>query len=168
MDRGLFDLLESEQEHLLEADSQVLQRVVFRCVAAKALVVAKDERERGPRAILNYGHTAGHALETAAGYRISHGRAVAFGMRVAARIALSMGLCSKRLVDSQDELLTTFGLPDRVPHVDAARVLAAIPRDKKARRGKVAWVMPRRLGHAEIGHSVPSVLVRRAITKALS
>jgi 3-dehydroquinate synthase len=168
MDRGLFDLLESEQEHLLEADSQVLQRVVFRCVAAKALVVAKDERERGPRAILNYGHTAGHALETAAGYRISHGRAVAFGMRVAARIALSMGLCSKRLVDSQDELLTTFGLPDRVPHVDAGRVLAAIPRDKKARRGKVAWVMPRRLGHAEIGHSVPSVLVRRAITKALS
>jgi 3-dehydroquinate synthase len=168
MDRGLFDLLESEQERLLEADSQVLQRVVFRCVAAKALVVAKDERERGPRAILNYGHTAGHALETAAGYRISHGRAVAFGMRVAARISLSMGLCSKRLVDSQDELLSTFGLPDRVPHVDAGRVLAAIPRDKKARRGKVAWVMPRRLGHAEIGHSVPSVLVRRAITKALS
>jgi 3-dehydroquinate synthase len=168
MDRGLFDLLESEQERLLEADSQVLQRVVFRCVAAKAMVVAKDERERGPRAILNYGHTAGHALETAAGYRISHGRAVAFGMRVAARISLSMGLCSKRLVDSQDELLTTYGLPDRAPHVDVARVLAAIPRDKKARRGKVAWVMPRRLGHAEIGHTVPSALVRRAITKALA
>jgi 3-dehydroquinate synthase len=168
MDRGLFDLLESEQERLLEADSQVLQRVVFRCVAAKAMVVAKDERERGPRAILNYGHTAGHALETAAGYRISHGRAVAFGMRVAARISLSMGLCSKRLVDSQDELLTTYGLPDRAPHVDVARVLAAIPRDKKARRGKVAWVMPRRLGHAEIGHAVPSAMVRRAITKALA
>jgi 3-dehydroquinate synthetase len=55
-----------------------------------------------------------------------------------------------------------------VPHVDAGRVLAAIPRDKKARRGKVAWVMPRRLGHAEIGHTVPAVLVRRAITKALA
>jgi 3-dehydroquinate synthase len=168
MDRGLFDLLEREQERLLDANSQVLERVVFRCVAAKALVVAKDERDRGPRAILNYGHTAAHALETASGYRISHGRAVAFGMRVAARIALTMGLCSKRLVDSQDELLTAYGLPNRVPHVDIGRVMAAIPRDKKARRGKVAWVMPRRLGHAEIGHAVPSAQVRRAITKALA
>jgi 3-dehydroquinate synthase len=168
MDRGLFELLEQEQPRLLDADPKMLERVVFRCVAAKALVVAKDERERGPRAILNYGHTAAHALEAASGFRISHGRAVAFGMRVAARIALSMELCGKRLVESQDEMLTAYGLPDRVPHVDPARVLAAIPRDKKARRGKVAWVMPRRLGHAEIGHTVPSALVRRAITKALA
>jgi 3-dehydroquinate synthase len=168
MDRGLIDLLQKERPRLLDADRAVLQRVVFRCVAAKALVVAKDEREKGRRAILNYGHTAGHALEAASGFRISHGRAVAFGMRVAARVALSMDLCSKRLVDTQDELLSEYGLPDRAPHVDPARVLAAIPRDKKARRGKVAWVLPRRLGHAEIGHAVPSPLVRRAVTRALA
>ena len=168
MDRGLVDLLQKDRERLLDADLATLQRVVFRCVAAKALVVAKDERERGRRAILNYGHTAGHALEAASGFRISHGRAVAFGMRVAARVALSMELCSKRLVDTQDELLTAYGLPDRAPRVDPARVLAAIPRDKKARRGKVAWVLPRRLGHAEIGHEVPSPLVRRAVTRALA
>jgi 3-dehydroquinate synthase len=168
MDRGLFELLQKEQPRLLAADRAMLERVVFRCVAAKALVVAKDEREKGPRAILNYGHTAGHALEAASGFRVSHGRGVAFGMRVAARIALSMDLCSKRLVESQDELLTAYGLPDRAPHVDPARVLAAIPRDKKARRGKVAWVMPRRIGHAEPGHAVPSPLVRRVVTRALS
>ena len=168
MDRGLIDVLQKERPRLLDADRAVLQRVVFRCVAAKALVVAKDEREKGRRAILNYGHTAGHALEAASGFRISHGRAVAFGMRVAARVALSMDLCSKRLVDTQDELLSEYGLPDRAPHVDPARVLAAIPRDKKARRGKVAWVLPRRLGHAEIGHAVPSPLVRRAVTRALA
>jgi 3-dehydroquinate synthase len=168
MDRGLIDLLQKERPRLLEADRALLQRVVFRCVAAKALVVAKDEREKGRRAILNYGHTAGHALEAASGFRISHGRAVAFGMRVAARVALSMDLCSKRLVDTQDELLTAYGLPDRAPRVDPARLLAAIPRDKKARRGKVAWVLPRRLGHAEIGHEVPSPLVRRAVTRALA
>src|SRR5258708_29550701 len=154
MDHGLFDLLKKERPRLLAGDRAMLESVVFRCVTAKALVVAKDERERGPRAILNYGHTAAHALETASGYRISHGRAVAFGMRVAARIALTMGLCSKRLVDAQDELLTAYALPDRVPHVDAGRVLAAIPRDKKARRGKAAWVMPRRPRHAEIGPAV--------------
>jgi 3-dehydroquinate synthase len=168
MDHGLFDLLKKERARLLAGDRAVLESVVFRCVTAKALVVAKDERERGPRAILNYGHTAGHALEAASGFRVSHGRSVAFGMRVAAQIALSMELCSKRLVESQDEMLTAYGLPDRVPHVDPGRVLAAIPRDKKARRGKVAWVLPRRLGHAEIGHSVPSPFVRRAVTRALA
>ena len=168
MDRGLVDLLQREHERLLAADSSVLESVVFRCVAAKALVVAKDEKERGPRAILNYGHTAGHALEAASGFRISHGRAVAFGMRVAGRIALSMELCSKRLVETQEALLDAYGLHDRLPHVDSGRVLAAIPRDKKARRGKVAWVLPRRLGHAEIGHAVPPALVRRVVTRALS
>lgn len=168
MDRGLFDLLQRNAPRLLEGDASILQRVVFRCVAAKALVVAKDERDRGPRAILNYGHTAGHALEAATGFRISHGRAVAFGMRVAAQIALAMDLCSKRLVDSQDALLDAFGLPERRPRVDPNRVLAAIALDKKARRGKVAWVMPRRLGHAEVGHAVPGAIVRRVVTRALA
>jgi 3-dehydroquinate synthase len=168
VDRGLYDLLKTEKPRLLAADPTTLERVVFRCVAAKALIVAKDERERGRRAILNYGHTAGHALEAASGFRVSHGKAVAFGMRVAARLALAMDLCSKRLVESQDEMLTSYGLPDRVPRIDPARVLAAIGRDKKARRGKVAWVLPRRMGHAEIGHAVPSALVRRVVTRALA
>ena len=168
MDRGLFELLQKERERLLAADRRVLERVVFRCVTAKALVVARDERERGPRAILNYGHTAGHALEAASRFRVSHGRAVAFGMRVAAKIALSLDLCSARMVEAQDALLTEFGLPDRPPAVDPARVLAAIPRDKKARRGKVAWVMPRRLGHAETGHAVPPAVVRRVVRRALA
>jgi 3-dehydroquinate synthase len=168
MDKGLFDLLQRNAPRLLEQDLSMLERVVFRCVAAKALVVAKDERDRGPRAILNYGHTAGHALEAATGFRISHGRAVAFGMRVAARIALSMELCSKRTVESQDALLEAFELPDRPPRADPDRVLGAIALDKKARRGKVAWVMPRRIGHAEIGHAVPGALVRRVVTRSLA
>ena len=169
IDRGLFDLLQRNAPRLIaDRDPAMLQRVVFRCVTAKALVVAKDERDRGPRAILNYGHTAGHALEAATGFRVSHGRAVAFGMRVAARIAFALDLCSNRLVESQDELLEAFGLPDRAPSVDAARVLAAIALDKKARRGKVAWVMPRRIGHAEIGHTVPGAVVRRVVTRALA
>ena len=168
MDRGLFDLLQRNAPRLVERDRSMLERVVFRCVAAKALVVAKDERDRGPRAILNYGHTAGHALEAAARFRITHGRAVAFGMRVAARIAVAQGICGKRVVEAQDELLEAFGLPDRPPHADPKRVLAAISLDKKARRGKVAWVLPRRIGHAEIGRSVPGPLVRRIVTRSLA
>src|SRR5690242_10785754 len=167
MDRGLFDLLQRNSPRLVERDPAMLERVVFRCVAAKALVVAKDERDRGPRAILNYGHTAGHALEAATGFRVTHGRAVAFGMRVAARIALSTELCSKRVVESQDALLEAFGLPDKPPRVEPKRVLAAMALDKKARRGKVAWVMPRRIGHAEIGHAIPTAVVRRVVTRSL-
>ncbi len=168
MDRGIFELLQEERPRLLDGDRRALERVVFRCVTAKALVVARDERERGPRAILNYGHTAGHALEAATGFRISHGRAVAFGMRVAAKVALSLELCGPRLVEAQDELLNAYGLPDRAPAADPARVLAAIEHDKKARRGRVAWVMPRRLGHAEPGHVVPAGVVRRIVRKALA
>ena len=168
MDHGLYDVLLKNRDRLVAGDRAALEKVVFQCVMAKALVVAKDERETGPRAILNYGHTAGHALEAASGFRISHGRAVAFGMRVAARIALSMELCSRRFVESQDAMLTAYGLPDRPPRVAMSRVLAAIPRDKKARRGKVAWVLPRRLGHAETGHQVPAAIVRRVLRKALA
>ncbi len=168
MDRGLFELLQRNAPRLLERDLSMVERVVFRCVAAKALVVAKDERERGPRAILNYGHTAGHALEAATNYRVTHGRAVAFGMRVAARVALALELCSKRLVESQDALLEALELPDRPPHADPKRLLAAIALDKKARRGKVAWVMPRRIGHAETGHAVPVAVVRRVVTRSLA
>ena len=168
MDRGLFDLLQRNTPRLADRDPAMLERIVFRCVAAKALVVAKDERDRGPRAILNYGHTAGHALEAATGFRVSHGRAVAFGMRVAARIALAMDLCSKRVVESQDDLLASFGLPDRPPSADAKKVLAAIALDKKARRGRVAWVLPRRIGYAEAGHVVPRGVVRRVLRKAIA
>jgi 3-dehydroquinate synthase len=168
MDHSLYELLLKNRDRLVARDSAALERVVFQCVMAKALVVAKDEREQGLRAILNYGHTAGHALEAASGFRISHGRAVAFGMRAAARIALAMDLCGKRLVESQDAMLSAYGLPDRAPRVSLAKVMAAIPRDKKARRGKVAWVMPRRLGHAEPGHAVPPAIVRRVLRKALA
>ncbi len=168
MDRGILELLQQERPRLLEGDPRVLERVVFRCVTAKALVVARDERDRGPRAILNYGHTAGHALEAATRFRVSHGRAVAFGMRIAAKVALALDLCGPRLVEAQDALLAEYGLPDRAPAADPARVLAAIEHDKKARRGRVAWVMPRRLGHAEPGHVVPAGVVRRIVRKALA
>jgi len=168
MDHGLFDVLLRESARLTAGDQDALEDVIESCATAKALVVARDERDRGPRAILNYGHTAGHALEAATGFRVSHGRAVAFGMRVAARIAAGLDLCSKRVVESQDELLASLGLPERAPHADPDRVIAAIAFDKKARRGKVAWVMPRRIGHAEIGHTVPGALVRRVVTRSLA
>src|SRR5438105_3500881 len=92
-----------------------------------AAVVA-DVREAGPRAILNYGHTVGHALEVASGYAAAHGRAISQGMRVAARLSERVGLCGADVVEAQDGLLRTFRLPGPLPRVTVEDVLAAISR----------------------------------------
>jgi 3-dehydroquinate synthase len=168
MDRLLFEALRRDNARLLAQDADALEAVIMSCATAKALVVARDERDTGPRAILNYGHTAAHAVESASSFRVSHGRAVAFGMRVAARISRALELCTERLVEQQDEMLAAYGLADEAPSVDVDRVLATIPTDKKARRGRVGWVLPRRIGFAEVGHDVPPGLVRRVLRKALA
>jgi 3-dehydroquinate synthetase len=131
-------------------------------------VVAADERDRGPRAVLNYGHTVGHAIETASRYRVSHGRAVAQGMRAAARIAARLGRCSAGLVAQQEELLAAYGLPGPLPKLEVGAVLAAIPRDKKATAGTVGWVLPRQLGRAEVGRRVPSEVVEEVLRELLA
>ena len=168
LDAKLALTLTADAERLRARDPEALEPVVDACVAAKARVVAADERERGPRAVLNYGHTVGHAIETASGYRVAHGRAVAQGMRVAARIAARLGRCSAGLVAQQEELLKAYGLPGRLPKLKVGEVLAAIPRDKKATEGNVGWVLPRQLGRAEVGHRVPPELVEEVVREVLA
>lgn len=163
MDAELVAELETETEALLARRDDVLEPVVTRCVELKARVVAADERETGQRALLNYGHTVGHALESASGYTAIHGHAVAFGMRAAARIADRSNLCDGELVERQDRLLEAFALPGRLPEVSADGVLAALPRDKKSRGGKPRWVLPRELGKAQFGISVPDQVVAEVV-----
>jgi 3-dehydroquinate synthase len=167
MDRELGERLEAERARLRARNPAALEPVVTRCVELKAEVVAADEREGGPRAILNYGHTVGHALESASGYTAVHGRAVAFGMDAATRIAASMGLCSREVVSRQEALLESFGLPGPLPEVSAESVLQAIPRDKKSRGGAVRWVLPREMGRAQVGVEVPSDVVAAVVRSLL-
>jgi 3-dehydroquinate synthase len=163
MDAELAAELETETGPLLARRDEVLDPVVTRCVQLKATVVAADERETGQRALLNYGHTVAHALESASGYSAIHGRAVAFGMRAAARIAERSKLCDADLVRRQDRLLEAFALPGRLPEVSAESVLAALPRDKKSRGGRPRWVLPREVGRAEFGISVPDPVVAEVV-----
>jgi 3-dehydroquinate synthase len=163
LDARLADQLEGESASLLARRDEALDPVVTRCVELKARIVAADERETGQRALLNYGHTVGHALENASGYAAVHGRAVAFGMRAAARIAARRDLCGEDVVERQDRLLETFGLPGPLPQVGAESVLAAIPRDKKSQGGRARWVLPRELGKAEFGISVPDQVVSEVV-----
>jgi 3-dehydroquinate synthase len=167
MDASLARLLRRDREKLLARDLGALEPVVARCVEAKASVVAEDERDEGRRALLNYGHTLGHAIEAASGFHAVHGRAVAAGMRAAARVALRTGLCDQTVVAEQDDLLRAFGLPGDLPPVDIDDVLAALPSDKKSRGGEVRWVLPRELGRAEPGHRADARAVRAAVAEVL-
>jgi 3-dehydroquinate synthase len=167
MDAGLAEILERDAAALAGRSLASLEPVVARCVKLKAGVVAADEREGGQRALLNYGHTVGHALEAASGWRAVHGRAVALGMQAEARIALELGLCSSQLTRRQRALLTAFGLPGPLPEVDVEAVLTAVPRDKKRRGSSVRWVLPRELGRAEVGWEVPAEVVAKAVREVL-
>jgi 3-dehydroquinate synthase len=145
-----------------------LDEIIERCVRCKARVVVEDEREAGLREVLNYGHTVGHAIESASGYALHHGRAVAAGMRAAARISAELGLCERSLVEAQDELLAAHGLPGPLPELTVDQVLEATVADKKSRAGRLRWVLLREMGRAELGQEVPDDIVRRAVTEILS
>jgi 3-dehydroquinate synthase len=139
-DHGLLDLLPSEIEN---TPAGQWQELVMRCVAVKARVVSEDEREAGRRAVLNFGHTLGHALEAATGYqRFVHGEAVAWGMLAAARLARRHGLLS---VECEDTLSAAIAALEPLPpltEIDPEDVRSHIGRDKKKSAAGVGWVLP--------------------------
>lgn len=151
-DREFFAYLESNREALLRHESEELARVVERSCAIKAAVVGEDERESGRRAILNYGHTVGHAVEAAAGYgRYLHGEAVAIGMVAAGWLAQQLGWLAADEARRIEALVAGFGLPLRLREpLPEEAVLRAMRSDKKARGGFLRFVLARRIGDVEL------------------
>jgi 3-dehydroquinate synthase len=150
-DAEFFAFLEANVEPINSRDHAVLTRIIERCCRLKADVVEQDEREEtGLRAILNYGHTFGHAFEAATGYEeLLHGEGVAMGMMCAARLAQRIGRVDAAFVDRQRALLEAFGLPLTVPDVGPDELIELMYRDKKVDRGKLRFVLPSRIGHVE-------------------
>lgn len=148
LDAELFAFLEQELAQVLALDTAVLQHVVRRCCELKAQVVERDERESGERAVLNFGHTIGHALESVTGYtRFLHGEAVAIGMVAEARVSAALGLCRPEVVERLRALLERAGLPVELPaDIDREKLAGAIELDKKVRGGKVKFVALEALG----------------------
>jgi 3-dehydroquinate synthase len=147
----------------------LLQRLLERSAAAKARVVAADEREGGLRAILNYGHTLGHAVENLSGYGTwLHGEAVGLGMLAAGDIAVAMGLWSQADQDRQRRLIAAAGLPMDWPALDPEAVLASLQADKKVRQGKVRFVLPTGVGSVTIRDDVEPATIRAALAVATS
>jgi len=151
-DAALFRKLERSSAAILLRHPQALEDLVIACARIKARVVAADERESGRRAILNFGHTLGHALERLSNYHLAHGEAVAIGMVLEARAAQGAGILRKGDAERIESLLRRFGLPVRVPKgADAPSILAAAVTDKKSRGGQLRYALPRRIGSMAAG-----------------
>jgi 3-dehydroquinate synthase len=164
LDRGLFEILEHDQATLIRREGvDGLEEIVFRCASLKARVVEEDEFERGPREVLNYGHTAGHAVESALAGRFVHGEAIALGMRVEARIAVRLGLLDAHDADRQDALLRGLGLPQAIPVGPVAPLLDAMRLDKKRRDGRIRCTLPEGIGRARLGVDVPDSLMQEVV-----
>lgn len=143
---------------------EFLLEVVPRCVRWKQRVVAEDPKEEGIRALLNYGHTIGHALEAATGYQTYlHGEAVAIGMQGAARIAHRLGLLGDEAFAQQQAVIAQYDLPIHYKQVDPAAIHDAIALDKKNRHGKVRWILLDDIGKPRIKGDVPQALARQVI-----
>ncbi|HEX6818218.1 MAG TPA: 3-dehydroquinate synthase [Ktedonobacterales bacterium] len=161
LDAEYFARIEREAEALLALRPAEVTAAVGGSVAIKAAVVAEDERESGRRALLNYGHTLGHAIEVVTGYTSwLHGEAVAVGMSFAARLGLRAGITPAEVVARQEALLVRLGLPTRAQGLSSRELLRAALWDKKARGGRLRWVLPTALGASAVFDDVGDQDVR--------
>jgi 3-dehydroquinate synthase len=150
-DAGFFTWLEDHADELIAREPAALTHAVETSCRTKAAVVEADEREQDLRAILNFGHTFGHALETVTGYgTLLHGEAIAIGMVMAARASVANGMLDERVVPRIEALLMRLGLPVAAPGVDRAALEHAMGMDKKAVDGRVRLVLARALGEVEV------------------
>jgi 3-dehydroquinate synthase len=164
LDAEFFAWLEANADAVLHRDASTIRYLVTRCCRLKADVVEKDEREEtGLRAALNYGHTFGHAFETAAGYGgWLHGEAVAAGMICASRLAERLGRIGPDVTLWQRNLLEKFGLPTRPEPWPVAQLLETMRSDKKAVAGRLRFVLPSRLGAVELVDNIAEAEVMAA------
>jgi 3-dehydroquinate synthase len=165
LDAEFFAYLEQHVAQLHARDAVVLGHIIDRCCRLKADVVQQDEREEtGVRAVLNYGHTFCHAIETLTGYgTFLHGEAVAVGMDCAARLAERIGRVDVKFVERQRNLLQALQLPIELPDLVPEEMLQAMSRDKKTEHGRLRFVLPSRLGHVEVVPDVPTADVESVL-----
>jgi len=172
-DAGFFAWLEANAREVFAGGAAREHAIATSC-RMKAAIVARDEREAGDRALLNLGHTFGHALEAAAGFsdRLLHGEAVALGMVLAAEFSDRLGMLASEAVRRATRHLAGAGLPVSLADVaggvpDADRLMELMLQDKKVKRGKLTFVLLRDIGAAYISHDVDPALLRAFVAEKL-
>ena len=168
LDAAFVDWLEANLERLLKRDGAALVHAVKRSCELKARIVAQDERESGSRALLNFGHTFGHAIEAGTGYGAwLHGEAVAAGMVMAAELSALIGDLRKTEVGRVRELLRRAGLPIVGPALAPERLIELMALDKKAAKGRTRFVVLEAIGRARLRADIDDAAVRQAIVAAV-
>jgi 3-dehydroquinate synthase len=174
-DEAFFAWLEANGAMLLGGDAAARRHAVVASCRAKAAVVTADERESGERELLNLGHTFGHALEAATGFgsALLHGEAVAIGMILAFELATRRGLCPAADTERLRRHLAASGLPTAIPKPNgrplaAESLLAAMGKDKKVRGGRIALVLPRRIGEAFVTRDVPAEAIGAFLAESIA
>jgi 3-dehydroquinate synthase len=166
-DASFLEWLEANLDALLRREAPALEHAILRSCAIKSEIVSQDEREHGRRALLNLGHTFGHALESATGYgEWLHGEAVAAGMLIAARLSARLGWLQAADIERVRTLLERCGLPFTVPQIGSARALDYMQRDKKVRDGRIRLVLLRRLGSAQLADDYDPAALRAVLEES--
>ena len=167
LDRAYFEDLEGSVAEILARDGAALERIIGGSCRLKAEVIERDPEEKSElRFALNYGHTIGHALEAITGYgRWTHGEAVSIGVVAEARLAERLGICEGAVVDRQERLLSALGLPVRASGIEPTAVLDAMRRDKKARDGRVPFVLAPAIGEFRVVYDVSPDDVRATLAQ---
>lgn len=166
-DPALFSYLEKHLNRILHADKKSLEYIVCRCAAIKAKIVSLDEREeKGIRTILNFGHTIGHAIEAAAGYKgYNHGEAIALGMLVASEISQELHLISQEKTDAIKKLIAHAGLPTSIRRLSLEAVIKAHYHDKKFSGKKNKFVLICDIGKTKIVENIPLSVIKGCLKK---
>jgi 3-dehydroquinate synthase len=164
-DEDLFHTLEAKKDKILKLDRNVLVHIIKRSCEIKADVVSKDERESGLRSILNFGHTIGHAIETATDYKkYLHGEAVALGMCLEARLSQKLEFIDNKAVVRIKKLVDSFGLPSALPtDIDMDRILSSMQLDKKAVAGALKFILPERIGSVRIQKGIQEKIIKKVL-----
>jgi 3-dehydroquinate synthase len=165
-DAELFNYLESNAERILARDPEALEYIIHRSCSVKASVVSSDERESGLRAILNYGHTIGHALEASTNYNeYKHGVAVSVGMACAAWISQQQGFLKEADFRRQVEVLKRYGLPISYKKPGYRKVYPYLWSDKKKHQGTLSFILSKRIGEVFVSRGVSEELIKETLKK---
>lgn len=165
-DEELFNFMENRRDEILNLNMDALKFIIKRSCEIKAEVVSRDERESGLRAILNYGHTIGHAIETETGYsRFLHGEAIAIGMNLEAWLSEIMGFLNKKDALKIKAVIDSYGLPSELPaDLNADKLISHMKLDKKVEAGEMKFILPEKIGKVKIQKGIDIEVIRKALS----
>jgi len=167
-DQEFFNYLEENQHYIKSLQPEIIKYIVHKSCLIKGQVVEKDEKEESLRAILNFGHTVGHAVESLTNYTAyKHGEGVALGMIAAANLSQAMGLVKEKDAKRIESLLAAVGLPTLLPSLDLEEVIASLFHDKKVISDKVRFVLPTEIGRVVISEEIDLALLKKVLQEQM-